>query len=213
MGNTMNKLGHYGKITSGLALSKTTFHDQEVPENGLRLIRPQDLNAAALLNETHLSQLDCMVETPELSKRIKAEHYLREKDILLTARGTSYQAAMIDSLADNQRIIMSNNMICLRPHVECAEPILLYLNSEWFKQTIIEKEFPKMLTLTVKWVTELPFDLPELTERQHLSQALRQHQELLYSLEQVKQKSKIYLDARLFDTLSTQQETTHGKTK
>lgn len=202
---TMEKLKDTAKITSGLALGKTLFHEKAPPENGLQLLRPQDLSQNTLLSDNNLDTLAYIIENDPLKKRIKEEHYIQQNDILITSRGTVYQAGIIKQLAPNRRIIISNNMICLRPNNQNPEAILMYLNSDWFKQNIIKKEFPKMLSLSVKWLSNLPFTLPNDEERAQLSQTLSQHQTLINALQALKAASQTALDAKLFSYLKTEE--------
>ena len=197
----MAKLKHYGKVSAGLALGKITLNDKPNPGD-IQLLRPQDLHTNILLGKETLAPLDYLALEEGLRSRIKTEHYLRENDIVLTARGTSFHVAMIETLAPNQHIIMSNNMLCLRPDIEHPHAITIYLNSDDFKDNVIAKEFPKMLGLSVRWLNEVVFSLPAAHKRAAFADLLKSYQTQIDAIETYRQAFQTRMEAALFDHLN-----------
>lgn len=196
---------HYADVMSGIALGKTNTYETRDHDDAIQLIRPQNLAQNPLLFEAELKNLDTLIPTENLIKRIKIKHYLQPNDIVITARSTSYHVAMIKTLPDNAKIIMNNNLICLRPNpnIHSPEAILVYLNSNWFKEQIIQKEFPKMLNLNVNWIKEIRFALPNDQICEEIAQAAMAHRQLKTDLTTLGQKSDLLLEAKLFSQLLT----------
>jgi len=191
-------------ISSGITLGKVTEYDTPPSEGGIKLIRPQDLAQSLLLDEPALCDIPYILKPQNLKSNIKPEHYLRVNDIILSARSTSYQVAMIREVPQNTQLLISNNMICLRPldayaYYSATQAVLVYLNAHWFRDQVVKKEFPKMINITVKWVKELTFDLPTHAKCQQLAQALDAYTQLHQHQRQLLQSAGLRLDALLFD--------------
>lgn len=193
-------LKHYAEVMSGIALGKITTLPNSNQNQGFQLIRPQDLAQNTLLYESELQHLDTIVPSEEIANRLKEKHFLQANDIVITARSTSYHAALIKTLPDNAKIIMNNNLICLRPNpsVQHPEAILVYLNSSWFREQVIAKAFPKMLSINVKWLKELPFTLPNEKDCETIAQAALTHRQLKTDLKALSNQSDTLLEAKMF---------------
>lgn len=198
-----HSLKHYVEVMSGIALGKINIDDnaQHSPHKGVQLIRPQDLAQNSILYAAELENLTTILPAEDILKRIKGKHYLQPNDIIITARSTSYHVSLIKSLPENAQIIMNNNLICLRPNplVEHPESIVVYLNSKWFREQIIDREFPKMLSISVNWLKELPFTLPKTSECELIAQAAFAHRQLKTDLQILSQQSDTLLEAKLFN--------------
>lgn len=195
-----HSLKHHAEVMSGIALGKITALPNPNPNQGFQLIRPQDLAQNALLFESELKHLDTIVPSEEIANRLKEKHCLQANDIVITARSTSYHAAIIKTLPTNAKIIMNNNLICLRPNpsVQHPEAILVYLNSSWFREQVIAKTFPKMLSISVKWLKELSFTLPTDKDCEAIAQAALAHRQLKTDLQALSDQSDTLLEATLF---------------
>ena len=158
-----HQLKDYAEIMSGLTLGKVDLEGDHSQSDGLYLIRPNDLARDRLLYQEQLALMEPIVVSESVKKRIKDKHYLQPNDIIITARSTSYHVAMIKQLPPGMKIIMNNNTICVRPSKLVAHPeaILVYLSGNWFRENVINVEFPKMLTINVAWVKNLDFTLPD----------------------------------------------------
>jgi hypothetical protein len=141
------------------------------------------------------------VETHDIEYRLQNHHFIQVNDILITARGTIYHAAIVKSLPENSNVILLNNMICVRPNIVYPEAIMLYLNSSWFKQSVLEKHFPKMLTLTVKWLRAQPFTLPRLEKRKLLANLLYDHINYVEALKIMANASQELVEGHLLDAM------------
>ncbi|WP_044414247.1 restriction endonuclease subunit S domain-containing protein [Thiomicrospira microaerophila] len=205
----MQTLHQIIKVSSGIALSKVSDYEAPAYEGGFKLIRPQDLAQSMLLTARELAHVPYVTLTPTLKAKIKPEHYLQVNDIVISARSTSYQVAMISTVPDKTRLLISNNMICLRPKPDQPEAyaILVYLNSQWFREQVVKKEFPKMINITVKWVKELAFNPPSPEVSRQLKKAVKQYDQLALHNAKLMQCASLRLESQLFDT---NEEKPHG---
>ena len=199
-----HQLKDYAEIMSGLTLGKVDLESDHTHQDGLYLVRPNDLARDNLLYGEHLSLMEPIVISESVKKRIKDKHYLKPNDIVLSARSTSFHVAMIKEVPPGMNIIMNNNTICIRPSklVAYPEAILVYLNSTWFRQHVIEVEFPKMLTINVAWVKNLDFSLPKVEFCQQIAQIAQENRKLQNQLNEVAQLAKLRLESKLFEQFS-----------
>lgn len=204
-----HQIKDYAEIMSGLTLGKVDIEADTNRNQGLYLIRPNDLARDTLLRESELALFEPIVISETVKKRIKDKHYLQPNDIVLTARSTSYHVAMIKEIPAGMHIIMNNNTICIRPSklVTYPEAILVYLNSLWFRKNVIDVEFPKMLTINVAWVKNLSFTLPDAAFCQRIAERTFEHRNLQQQLNQTAQQARLRLEACLFNQMS--EETAH----
>ncbi|WP_127471321.1 hypothetical protein [Thiomicrorhabdus aquaedulcis] len=196
-------LGEICDISAGLSLGKVESvpFQPNTSQDSIQLIRPQDLAHSNSLEAKQLESLDTIVLTDEISDRLQAHHFVMVGDIIISARGTLYHAALVKSLPDEANIILLNNMICLRPRIRLPEVILLYLNSAWFKEHVIEKDFPKMLSLTVKWLRAQKFILPTLEKRQMMVDLIAHQQSHKSALEKMMKASQDLVEGVLFEAM------------
>lgn len=201
-------LKNYAEILSGLPLGKLSVDENNTGQDGIRLIRPQDLAKSSLLLEDNLCDLKNIVPTDDLLKRLKDKHYVQDNDILISSRSTSYHVAMVKSLPKDAKIILNNNLICLRPNtiVQYPEALLVYLNSSWFKEHVIQKEFPKMLSISVNWLKEQTFTLPAESACRVIANAAFEHRKLKLELANLSRKSDDLLEAKLFSFISEESD-------
>jgi len=199
-----HSLKHYTEVMSGIALGKITTLSNPLEGQGFQLIRPQDLALNAILYEADLQDLDSIIPSQDVANRLKEKHFLQANDIVISARSTSYHVALIKTLPDNAKIIMNNNIICLRPHpsVQYPEAISVYLNSAWFRKQVIAKTFPKMLSINVKWLRDLSFTLPNELDCKSIAQASLAHRQLKTDLHALSNHSDALLEAKLFSTFT-----------
>lgn len=162
----MKKLEEICDLFTGVTLGKTELieESEENPELP-KLLRLSDLLDLHVFNSQAIENLPYLVLTEKQSNKIKSHHYIQTNDIVVTMRGTNFKAVLIKEIPEHIKLIISSNMLVIRPKIDYPEFIGIYLNSNAFQQKHIEAKKDNMLSISVKEARQFALPFPDDTQR------------------------------------------------
>jgi len=81
-------------------------------------------------------------------------------------RGTHFKAVLIKKVPKNTKLIISSNLVVVRPKFNYPHFIVMYLNSEAFQKKYIETKDEALLNLSIKEARK--FELPSPNQEQRI---------------------------------------------
>ncbi|WP_044413061.1 hypothetical protein [Thiomicrospira microaerophila] len=189
-------LGDYCKIMSGIGLGKVVSSNNS-DSDSIILLKQQDMHQNGILDESVFNKLQAIEVDDELRRIILEHHYLQENDIIITSRGSLYNAVMIQDIG-NRNIIINNNCMLIRPSISKPHFIIGFITSRWFIDQFIQKDYPANLKITTKYLKNLPIPLIDESAREEYASLYKQHLIQKHALESLTSASQDMLDAQLF---------------
>lgn len=196
------KLKEFVTASTGINTSKL---DKESSSNSeeIRIVTGQSINPYGLFEPGNTQS--AWIESPAPIK-----HFLLDNDIVIQIRGNVFKAGLFQNseLHSKLNFVASSNFAILR--IECGqfEPIKLepeilvaYLNSTYFKNTIISQTRSNTMLITLKTLLEQSIPIPEKSEQKQLVNLFYNFAKLQKRTLDLFEQQAVVAESKLFDVL------------
>jgi hypothetical protein len=187
-------LNQFCDIFPGLA-SSGSKDEEQVSENGVKLLRGQDISAEGVIS------LDTMKVVDVSARKNIHRQLLQTGDIVLMSRGSGIRLAVVNANVANEKVVAFANFIVIRPSSDhiLPEALLAYFESSYGHKSLMAlNQGAALMHIPTAALRELEVPIPSPKKQEDIKAfylaAKTAYVDTLALAEQQKQTSQTAID-------------------